>query len=383
MLEKTLYKFEGGSDGAVPYAGLISDSAGNLYGTTGIGGDVSCQSSGCGTVFKLAPNGEETILHAFTGGNDGEVPVGGLVADGSGSLFGTTLGGGTSFAGTVFRLTPDGTETILYTFQGRSDGSEPASTLLIDGNGDLFGTTEVGGSFNGSDCEGEGCGTVFELEPGGKKIPLYAFQGDGDGQFPTGALVADKNGNLYGTTSEGGVDNCPNGSSGCGTVFEIAPDGTETKLYAFQGGTNDGLGPQGGLIADAVGNFYGTTQIGGVCTFSVTGCGTVFKLAPDGKETLLYKFQGGSDGFEPLGGLIMDRKGNLYGTTSAGGGPKCGGTGCGTVFEVTAKGRERVLYAFQNSRGRHPGQPRCSARMTRSMAPQRMAARTITAWSSS
>ncbi len=226
----------------------------------------------------------------------------------------------------------------------------------MDVSGDLFGTTTEGGSFSDTDCMDNGCGTVFELRPDGTKIMLYNFQGGGDGWDPVGALIADQSGSLYGMTTDGGDGGatCPNESYGCGTVFKITPDGTETQLYAFQGGSHDGSEPRGGLVADAAGNLYGTTAIGGTCMFNATGCGTVFKLAPDGKETLLYKFQGGGDGFEPLGGLIMDRKGNLYGTTLMGGGPKCGHSGCGTVFEVTAKGREKVLYAFQNSRGRHP-----------------------------
>jgi uncharacterized repeat protein (TIGR03803 family) len=230
------------------------------------------------------------------------------------------------------------------------------ATLLRDDNGDLFGTTLYGGSFNGSDCTANGCGTVFEIEPDGTKISLYAFQGGSDGWMPLGVLIADQSGNLYGTTSEGGNGgaSCPDGSYGCGTVFKIAPDGTETQLYAFRGGSQDGSAPYAGLVADAAGNFYGTTGGGGSCSFDQNGCGTVFKLAPDGTETLLHKFSGGSDGTGPEAGLIIDKKGDLYGTTSWGGSAHCGNTGCGTVFEITAKGEEKVLYAFQSSRGRYP-----------------------------
>lgn len=153
--EKTLYKFKNGSDGATPYAGLISDSAGNLYSTTNIGGAGSCEFGGCGTVYKLAPNGTETVLYSFLDGNDGAEPFGGLIADGSGNLYGTTAIGGAFSVGTVFRIAPDGSETTLYSFQGGSDGAHPGSTLLMDANGDLFGTAGAGGSFNGSECSAQ------------------------------------------------------------------------------------------------------------------------------------------------------------------------------------------------------------------------------------
>jgi uncharacterized repeat protein (TIGR03803 family) len=356
--EKTLYKFGGGADGDAPRGALIADNARNLYGTTaGGGGGTGCDygANGCGTVFELRPDGSESVLYAFTGGDDGAEPFGGLVADGSDNLYGTAEGGGASNRGTVFQVAPDGTETTLYAFQGGSDGFYPLATLLMDGHGDLFGTTIYGGSFNGSDCTANGCGTVFELEPDGTKISLYTFQGGSDGWSPMGALIADQSGNLYGTTWGGGDTNCPGGSDGCGIVYRIAPDGTEMELYDFHGGSHDGEGPEGGLVADATGNFYGTTGAGGHCSWAASGCGTVFRLAPDGTETVLHDFKSGKDGLGPDAGLVMDKKGNLYGTTFLGGGTYCGGSGCGTVFEITAKGKEKVLYAFnKRGRGRYP-----------------------------
>jgi uncharacterized repeat protein (TIGR03803 family) len=355
--EKTIYEFQNGRDGALPYAGLIADNAGNLYGTTFNGGGRStCYYGRCGTVFRITPKGEETILYAFTGRSDGDAPEGGLVADGSGNLYGTTLRGGSSDRGTVFRVTPGGKEATLYAFQGGSDGEYPAYTLLMDGNGDLFGTTVAGGSFNGTDCEDEGCGTVFELEPDGTKLTLYTFQGGNDGWSPTGALIADQSGNLYGTTFEGGDTTCDGSPLDCGTVFRLAPDGTETLLYTFHGGSADGSAPEGGVIADAAGNLYGTTAIGGNCSVNIRGCGTVFRLAPDGTETVLYDFQGGSDGVGPGAGLIMDKNGNLYGTTEFGGGAGCqkASDGCGTVFKLTPDGKETVLARFNRRNGAGP-----------------------------
>jgi uncharacterized repeat protein (TIGR03803 family) len=191
---------------------------------------------------------------------------------------------------------------------------------------------------------------VFELAPKGKMSVVYAFQGGSDGAGPDGSLLMDKAGNIYGTTSGGGGTDCDNGF-GCGTVFKITPGGTETVLYAFQGG-DDGELPQTGVIADGAGNLYGTTAAGG------SGAqGTVFKVTPAGTETVLYAFQGGTDGIEPLAGLIMDKAGNLYGTTGYGG-SGCKGGNCGIAFKLAPDGTETVLYAFGNrSSGHHPAAP--------------------------
>jgi uncharacterized repeat protein (TIGR03803 family) len=358
--EESLYSFKGGSDGAVPFASLTSDNTGNLYGTTAGGGGSGCEGGdGCGTVFKLAPGGKETVLYSFQGGNDGAYPRGGLIADNAGNFYGTTgEGGGGNCGGgcgTVFKVAPDATETILYAFQGAADGVGPVGNLIADASGDLFGVTYGGGSFGGSDCADEGCGTVFEVMANGAKKTLYTFLGRSDGWQPRAGLQMDNAGNLYGTTSGGGsAPNCPNGSDGCGTVFEVAPDGTETILHAFQG-ASDGAAPISNLIADSAGNLYGTTAGGGSCSLGFLGCGTVFKLAPDGTETVLYALRGGdTDGWAPEAGVVMDKKGNLYGTTYYGGSTSCGGSGCGVVFEVLPNGKETVLERFKAKQGRNP-----------------------------
>jgi uncharacterized repeat protein (TIGR03803 family) len=353
--EKVLHSFQGGSDGAQPSGGLAADQNGNLYGATAGGGTgTGCYDgeAGCGTLFEIAKDGGETVLYSFQGGSDGISPTGSLLIDNSGNLYGTTEGGaGTGCAGygcgTVFRLAPNGTETELYAFQGGSDGQFPEGGLIADQSGNLYGLTGEGGSYNAAECAQNGCGTVFEVQPNGTKITLYTFQAGTDGAFPVGGLIADASGNFYGTTNSGGGSGCD--GDGCGTVFKLTSDGTETVLYAFQGGT-DGLGPLAGLIVDSAGNFYGTTGFGGSC-----GCGTVFEVSPSGAETVLYSFQAGSDGDLPEAGLVLDKTGNLYGTTYFGGGTRCERSGCGVVFKLAPDGTETVMYTFDKvSRGRHP-----------------------------
>jgi uncharacterized repeat protein (TIGR03803 family) len=357
--EKVLYSFQGGSDGANPYAGLIADSAGNLYGTTSAGGPGTCEFGGCGTVFKVAPDGTETVLYSFLGGNDGAMPDGGLVADRAGNLYGTTGGGGgTNNYGTVFKLAADGTETVLYAFKGGSDGITPAGNLVADKSGNLYGDTVAGGSCTGSACADRGCGTVFEIAPNGMETILYTFQGGGDGGVPYAGLIRDNSGNLYGTTNLGGINNpsnCGGGDLGCGTVFKVTQSGTESVVYDFQGGSG-GWAPEAGLTMDSAGNLYGTTAGGGGAAYCEFGCGTVFEVAADGTETVLYSFQGGNDAWDPVAGVVRDKTGNLYGTTFAGGGAHCAhvADGCGTVFKLTPGGTETVLFAFYKSTGRQP-----------------------------
>ena len=348
--EKVLYNFRGGSEGATPFGSLISDDTGNLYGTTNVGGGGPCQFGGCGTIFKLAPDGTETVLYAFTGGNDGAYPRAGLTSDGAGDYYGTTMWGGgcadNDACGTVFKLASDGTETVIYAFQGGSDGALLDAGVIIDGKGTLYGATTLGGNFNGAECQDAGCGTVYKVTPKGAKTTLYAFNGGNDGVQPIGGLIRDSGGNLYGTTGLGGSGTLC-GSAGCGTVFKIASDGVESVLYAFKGGS-DGAVPYAGVIADAAGNLYGTTSEGGTCV--QTNCGTIFKLAPDGTETVLYSFQGGSDGRTPESALIRDHAGNLYGTTYYGG-ARCKAAGCGIVFKLAPDGTETVLSELGNLRG--------------------------------
>jgi uncharacterized repeat protein (TIGR03803 family) len=328
---KVLHIFSGGDDGNLPFSTMIADKAGNLYGTTAYGGGTSCD-SGCGTVFMVTPEGTEKIIYAFAGGSDGEVPLSALLADREGNFYGTTLyGGGTGCTGfgcgTVFKIAPDGTETLLYAFTSLSEGALPGAGLIADKNGNLYGTTIVGG---GTSCGGAGCGSVFRITPAGTETVLYSFAGGADGANPEASLIADKAGNFYGTTTAGGGTGC--GGSGCGTVFKLAPDGTETVLHAFAGGS-DGAVPIANLYADKKGNLYGTTDQGGGGNCS-SGCGIVFKLASDGTETVLHAFDG-MDGYKPEGGLIADKKGSLYGTTYYGGNPQsCPQSGCGTIFKL-------------------------------------------------
>jgi uncharacterized repeat protein (TIGR03803 family) len=348
--ETVLYSFPGIPNGAQPSAGLIADRRGALYGTTAVGGVGG--SFGNGTVFKLTPSEKgytESVLYAFQGGNDGAVPYASLIADEKGALYGTTAFGGGSFGnGTVFKLTPSEkgyTERVLYAFRGGGDGARPYGGLIAGERGALYGTTVLGGPATG--CSYVTCGTVFKLTPSGtgySESVIYAFQGSpNDGAHPDAGLIADKEGALYGTTEQGGITRCTNG---CGTVFKLtrtANGYAERVLHRFGGPTGDGAQPFAGLIADEKGALYGTTTSGGA-TFN----GTVFKLTPSGgrySESVLYSFQAGSDASFPVGGVIVDKTGALYGTTAFT--SVIGGNG--TVFKLTPSGNsytESILYHF-------------------------------------
>jgi uncharacterized repeat protein (TIGR03803 family) len=349
--ETVLYSFPGGASGANSYAGLVADSNGSLYGTTGGGGSsTKCNlGSGCGTVFVLtAPSWKETVLYSFQGqtGNDGSGPQAGLIFDSTGALYGTTASGGKLGFGTVFKLTPPAapggawTETILYSFKGAATGANPASGLIFDGTA-LVGTTPYGGKDN--------FGTVFKLTPT-KKAPwteaiLYNFTGLADGGRPYAGLLL--NGKiLYGTTLDGGP-------SSQGAVFQLSPPAgtvktwTETVIYGFTGGV-DGGKPYSDVTLGKTGILYGTTGLGGT-----HGYGTVFELTP-GKtgapytESVLYSFSGGTDGAYARYGVIEDAAGNLYGTTGV------GASNAGVVFELiapTGSGawKESILWSFTGS----------------------------------
>jgi uncharacterized repeat protein (TIGR03803 family) len=321
----TLYSFTGGADGGSPYFGdLVLDAKGNLYGTTFAGGNAP----GLGVVFKVTPAGAETVLHAFNSA-DGCSPYAGLIRGTKGTLYGTTGACGAYGYGTVFEVTKTGTETVLYTFTGGADGGQPFAALVRDKDGNLYGTTNVGGVL-GSYC----CGVVFEVTPNGTETALHAFTGGTDGEYPVAALVRDGKGNLYGTTGQGGA-------SCCGTVFELTPSDTENILFNFNFSDGTGPGPNR-LVRDAKGNFYGTTSLGGAF-----GNGTVFELTKKGTEIVLYNFTGASDGFAPYGGVIRDAKGNLYGTAFQGAGEGCNTDGCGTVYQLTPAGKFTVLHTFK------------------------------------
>lgn len=401
--QTTLYGFPF-ADGTRPETGLVADASGNLYGTTLFGGGADV-----GSVFKLSPSGSESLLYSFSGksdnGNDSvfpsslildaagnlygaaeetgtrqygsifelspgahgtyseknldnlsgviDHPLGNLIFDKSGNLYGTALDGGANGFGAAFELTPqaNGTfkQTVIYSFGGYPvDGAGPSAGLIFDAAGSLYGTTAHGGS--SSNCKGAllkpvGCGTVFELVPtvggGWQEQMLHSFAGStSDGAIPAGNLIMDVSGNLYGTTTYGGLKPkaCAEGSNnpaGCGTVYELSSSNgtwTETILYEFTNANGDGSYPEAGLVEDPAGNLYGTTLHGGTSTESY---GTVYKLAPaiggGWTESVLYSFTGtGGDGGWPYSNLILDTAGNLYGTASYGGNAEFG-----TVFEIT------------------------------------------------
>ena len=336
-----LYSFGSSStDAMTPDGVVIQGSDGNFYGTTIRGGLPACDDGsatktseqiGCGTVYKITPTGEEAVLHLFAAAPaDGVYPEV-LIEASDGNFYGTTLGGGANNAGTVFKLTPEGVETILYSFAGGSDGANGVG-LVQANDGNFYGTTGAGGAHN--------AGTVFKLTPGGVETILYSFAGTPyagpDGFGPVGQLAQGSDGNFYGVTQLGGLPSpVVNNITTCGTVFKVTPEGVETILHRFSG--PDGQSPNG-LIQGSDGNFYGTT-VG-----DNTSSGTVFKIAPDGAETTLYAFNPGAadgDGGFPEAGLIQGRDGNFYGTTS-GGGKNFGGT----MFQLTPSGVETVLYSF-------------------------------------
>ncbi len=328
---ETLYTFSGGTGSSgLPFAGVITDKVGNLYGAAAGQSNLKGACDTFGTIFKLTASGALQALHAFNG-NDGDYPVGGIVRDKKGNIYGTTetnVVGGQLKWGEVFKIAPDGAFNILHTFSGRADGGDPKGALIRDNAGNLYGTTVRGG---GGHCnQHQGCGTVFKVSQSGELTVLHVFGGD-DGASPSSTLLLDSGGNLYGTTSDGGANHA-------GVVFKLGPVGTETVLYSFD---RDEGGPIGGVIADGAGNLYGTTPAGGTY-----GYGTVFKIAADGTESVLYSFTGAGDGALPEGAPIMDRKGNLYGTTNQGG-VGTGNEGFGVVYQLSPSGVEKTLYAFQ------------------------------------
>ena len=339
--EKVLFSFDSSGAGMHPYAGVIVDKSGNLYGTTLQGG-----AYGYGTVFKLslvAGVWTEKILHSFNNnGSDGVSPYASLLLDSQGNLYGTTYYGGVGTCtvgqypgcGTVFKLTPSGAYQIIHSFRAGSDGAFPASPLIRDSTGRFYGTTASGGP--GSCTTGYvGCGTVFTMvEVSGRWLEkvLYAFKGTSDGQFPYGPLTLGA-GAVYGTTE---------GGNGPGTVFKVTLTKGGEWVETTVGGINSAVG---NLIVDIQGNVYGTTMFGGAL-----GLGAVFKMTPQGQVTELHSFSGPPDGEQPEGGLIRDAKGNLYGTTAYGGDINCNPkAGCGTVFKLDSAGNESVLWSFTGS----------------------------------
>jgi uncharacterized repeat protein (TIGR03803 family) len=425
---QVLYSFRGGTDAANPLSGVTLDSAGNLYGTTYNGG-----AAGAGAVYKLEPTGQEMVLYSFTGGADGDKPYAGVIVDSAGNLYGTTYYGGVSGKGNVYKVSASGQETVLHSFTGGADGGYPYAGVIADAAGNLYGTTYAGGITTGPCYYIPGCGVVYKLDMAGHETVLHAFAGKSSTLFgwpyagvisdaagnlygttsagaggvykvgatgnytvlhefftghglsqPKGGLAVDAQGNLYGTTQYGGAANAggvfaldkagklqtlhtfPGGgfvppapdapnpgvvldSAGnvygvtpyagvAGMVYKLSSAGQEMTLYSF-GGAAGGTDP-GTVSAGQVGELYGATYVGGTAN-----AGVLYKLDTAGHETLLYSFKGGADGAGPKGGVAFDSAGNLYGSTVHGGAAS-GDAGFGVVFKVDASGRETVLYAF-------------------------------------
>ena len=338
--EKVLWNFEGGSDGSGPWSNyFISDAKGNLYAATAAGGTYSA-----GTVFMLSPAGKETVLYEFTGSNgDGNAPHGRLAFDANGNIYGTTQGGGTNGTGTVYRLSPKSgggwTEKVIYNFSATgADGTAPSAGMTIAADGTMYSTTPDGGAF--------GAGTVFSLKKtskGWKQTVIQNLNGSSNGGFPYEGLMMDTAGNLYGAAPTGGA-------SGQGVIYRLShtkKGWVDTVLHSFTGQNGDGAGLYWiDLISDKSGNIYGATSFGGT-----NGTGTVWELVYSTtkktySESILYEFgaSGSGDGNNPYGGLAMDSKGNLYGTTLYG-----GPSNIGTFYKLTKQGKtwkETILHSF-------------------------------------
>jgi uncharacterized repeat protein (TIGR03803 family) len=380
--ETVLYTFSGGADGGNPYAGVIADSAGNLYGTTYNGG-----AFGYGTVYKLTPTGEETVVHSFTDGADGGNPYAGVIRDSSGNLYGTAVNGGSAPyypGGVVYKLSPAGQQTVLYSFNADNFGpGQPYAGVILDSAGNLYGAAAGGGEHGGGivyeisaaggfsvlhsfylntnggpampkgglvrdssgnlygtteECNLTGLGAVYKLEPGGQIQVLHTFTGSGDDTYKgdmNAGVILDSEGNLYGTTPYGGMQ---------GMVYKLSPDGTETTLYNFTpapGGTR----PFAGVARDSAGNLYGAAASGGAYYQ-----GVVYKVDPAGHERVLYSFTGGADGGGPEATPVVDSEGNVYGATT-GGGSAPGYSGFGVVYKIDPAGQETVLYTFAGGAG--------------------------------
>lgn len=327
---KIFHSFAGGFDGSDPESDLFIDGNGVLYGTTragGIGGNM-------GTLFKIPPGGKEKVLHAFTGGaSDGAQPVGGIILDKRGNIYGSTYGGGANGLGVVYRFGPDGVETLLHTFQGiccGADGSFPIGNLVFGARGNMYGVTQKGGGPTD-------LGSVFEANTDGTETVIHGFTGTADGEEPYGGLMIDGGGSLYGITLFGGS------ADECGTVYKITPQNVESVLHAFAHNSSDGCFPHGSLALDKDGNVYGSTLKGGA-----QDLGSVYIITAAGIETVVHSFNG-ADGAQPACSLIRDKKGNLYGTTFSG-----GTNNMGTAFELKTSGELKVLHSFNGSDGKGP-----------------------------
>jgi uncharacterized repeat protein (TIGR03803 family) len=348
--EHVIYSFTGTADGMYPTA-LISDAAGNLYGANEFTANYAP-----GTVFELVKNGSTytyVVLYTFTGNTDGGGASGSLALDSHGNLYGTTGTGGDNYKGSVFQLSPNQgggwALTVLYSFSDSADGGYPYGGVVLDKAGNVYGATNEGGLL--SDCSGAGCGVVFELSAGTggnwTETVLHRFT-ETDGALPSSGLVFGANGVLYGTTSAGGTSTHCGGSpaNGCGTVFQLAPSAgawKETTLHSFD--VTDGYMPQG--VAYYHGRLFGTTLLGGI-----QNAGTVFELTPTKSgvtESVIHSFGSGTDATQPIGAVVFDKAGNLYGAASQGGNSACNNLGCGAIFELklnSGNWTETILHQF-------------------------------------
>lgn len=339
--------FTGNATGYSPQSNLIADSAGNLYGTTG-----DTITSGGDKVFELSPNSDgtwtENILWASAGGTQPNNIRAGVTFDSKGNLYGTSIFGGANGCGQVFKLAPNGDGTWTYSdvldFDCAAGGSEGTGGVIFDRAGNMYGTTSFGGT--------DDWGTVYKLTPHANgtwtETILHNFTFGADGAYPGhGNLVFGSNGSLFGNAGQGAQGDCRAWTTGCGTVYELAPNSggtwTFTVIHSFTGGTDGGV-PQSTMTFDRAGNLYGTTLLGGVhsCNYAYgtgPGCGVVFELTPGANgqwtEKVLHKFQAGEDGAYAMGGVIFDSAGNLYGVTFGGGNTNCYYDGCGTVYELS------------------------------------------------
>jgi uncharacterized repeat protein (TIGR03803 family) len=340
ITESVLYSFAGIPDSKTPVSSLTLGIDGNLYGTSYNGG-----ANNVGSVFSITPAGAETVLYSFSGGvhgsPDGKLPFTALIQGNDGNFYGTTELGGAFGAGTAFQVTPAGAETVLYSFgagaNGATDGAFPEAALILGSDGNFYGTTASGGLNQ--------AGTVFQLTPAGQETPIYSFAGNSaplDGTGPRATLIQGNDGSFYGTTVAGGANDE-------GTVFQVTSAGIETVLYSFANGAGgvDGEEPAAALIQGSDGNFYGTTTFGGT-----NDTGTVFRLTPAGIETVLHSFgpSGSPDGAYPVASLIQTSDGSFYGTTTGG-----GLVGTGTIFQLSPANNEAVLYSFASGNGTSDG----------------------------
>jgi uncharacterized repeat protein (TIGR03803 family) len=307
-----LASFAAGTDASEPQAALVQGVDGNLY--TYAGG-----ANNAGTVFRVTPDGVATIVWSFGAGTDGQGPVAALIQGTDGNFYGTTASGGANNFGTAFRVTPSGMETVLWNFGAGTDGQSPMAALVQANDGNLYGTTALGGA--------HGAGTAFRLDLAGNETVLWNFD-QTTGVEPQSPLIQATDGNLYGTAAGGGANNA-------GTIFRITLLGATSVFYSFSGGTDAGF-PQSGIIQARDGNFYGTSSVGGTAPGCGSGgavgaCGTIFEVTPAGVETVLWDFGFGGDGAaaSPVS-LVQGADGNFYGVTSGE-----GATASGTVFKLT------------------------------------------------